>query len=258
MQMSARTSFALVAGSLLLAPSLSRAQAPTAVAPPSVLPTSRALVGLVRDSAGHAIPLAEVRARGNLLVARSDDSGRFHVPLMPAGARGVFVRRLGFAPTRALITQSNGDTDSLVVILTAVATSLPSVVALEQHDSLSHAVLADFWARKAKGFGRFITRDDIEARGGMHFVDLMRAAPGVTIQNVRGRQEVRFSRNGMRDCPPQYWVDGIPIERGSADEFYPDNVEAVELYSGPATTPPRFSTRTMSCGTIVVWTRLPG
>jgi hypothetical protein len=258
MQMAARTCHALLAGSLLLAPVATHAQAATPVSPPSVLPTSRALVGLVRDSAGHAIPLAEVRARGNLLVARSDDSGRFHVPQMPAGARGVFVRRLGFAPTRASITQSNGDTDSITVTLVAVATSLPSVVALEQHDSLSKVVLAEFWARRAKGFGRFITRDDIEARGGIHFVDLLRSAPGVMIQNYRGRPEVRFSRSVIRDCPPQYWLDGIPLERGSADEFYPDNVEAIELYSGPATTPPQYTTRSMTCGTIIIWSRLPG
>ena len=258
MQMSAHMRCALVASAILLAPAGVRAQAASPVAPPSVLPTSRGLAGVVRDSAGHPIPLAEVRARGNLLVARSDDSGRFNVPQMPPGARGVFVRRLGFAPARALITASSGDIDSVVVVLVAVATSLPSIVALEQRDSLSHVVLAEFWARKAKGFGRFITRDDIEARGGIHFVDLVRTAPGVMIQNSRGRQEIRFNRSVIRDCPPQYWVDGVPLERGSADEFYPDNVEAIELYSSPATTPPQFSTRSMTCGTIVIWSRLPG
>jgi hypothetical protein len=238
--------FAFVAGALTGVTASSEAQAP------------RALFGLVKDSLGRAVPGAEVRARGNVVVAFSDDSGRFHVAQMPAGARGVFVRRLGFAPTRASITQSNGDTDSITVTLVAVATSLPSVVALEQHDSLSKVVLAEFWARRAKGFGRFITRDDIEARGGIHFVDLLRSAPGVMIQNYRGRPEVRFSRSVIRDCPPQYWLDGIPLERGSADEFYPDNVEAIELYSGPATTPPQYTTRSMTCGTIIIWSRLPG
>lgn len=245
MALSAR-SFALVAGLLLAASGTSDAQAP------------RALIGLVRDSAGHRIPSAEVRARGNIVVARTDDSGRFHVAQMPVGARGVFVRRLGFAPARVLITTRPGDTDSVDVVLSAVVAVLPSVVATAQHDSLSKEVLAEFWERRSRGFGRFITRDDIEQRGGMHFVDLVRTVPGAMIQMSRGRQEIRFSRNGMRDCPPQYWVDGIPLERGSAEEFAPDNVEAIELYSGPATTPPRFSTRTMSCGTIVIWTRLPG
>jgi hypothetical protein len=62
----------------------------------------------------------------------------------------------------------------------------------------------------------------------------------------------------FRDCPPQYWLDGIPLMNGSADEFSPDNVEAIELYAGPATTPPQFNTRGQTCGTVVVWSRLPG
>ena len=238
----------VLAGALLLVASVSAgAQAP------------RALVGLVRDSAGHGIASAEVRARGNVLVARTDDSGRFHVPEMPVGARGVFVRRLGFAPLRVLIpVNAAGTTDSVSVTLAAVVALLPSMTAMAQHDSLSHEVLAEFWARKARGFGKFITRDQIDERGGMHFTDLVRTVPSVMIQNYRGRPEIRFSRSVIRDCPPQYWVDGIPIERGSADEFTPDNVEAIELYSSPATTPPQYSTRSLTCGTIIIWTRLPG
>lgn len=245
MAIPART-LAFAASLLVLASVAARAQAP------------RALVGLVRDSSGRGIPSAEVRARGNIIVARSDDSGRFHVLQMPAGARGVFVRRLGFAPARVLIPTSPGNTDSVDVVLTAVVAVLPSMVALAQHDSLSHEVLADFWARRARGFGKFITRDDIDRRGGIHFVDLVRSVPSVTVQNSRGKQEIRFSRSVIRDCPPQYWVDGIPIQGGSAEEFFPDNVEAIELYSSPANTPPQFVTRSMTCGTIVIWTRLPG
>jgi hypothetical protein len=243
----ARSSYLLAAGLLLFAPATSHAQ------------SARSLSGIVRDSAGHAVPSAEVRARGNVLVARSDDSGRFHVPQMPVGARGVFVRRLGFVPQRVLIPANPaGTTDSIAVTLIAVATALPSVTALAQHDSISRHVLAEFWTRKARGFGKFITRDDIDRRGGMHFTDLVRTVPSVIIQNHRGRPEIRFSRSMIRDCPPQYWVDGVPLERGSADEFTPDNVEAIELYSSPATTPPQYATRSMTCGTILIWSRLPG
>jgi hypothetical protein len=255
---SARSWYALVACSVLLAPTPARAQAPTLVPAPAITAAPRGLVGLIRDSAGNRIPLAEVRARGNVLVARSDDSGRFNVVQMPAGARGVYVRRLGFTPTRMLITPSAGTTDSIVVILVAVATSLPSVLAMERRDSISKSVLAEFWARRARGFGKFVTRDDIERRGGMRFTDLVRAVPSVRVLHMHGRSELRFTQSRIRDCPPQYWVDGIPIQHGSADEFTPDNVEAIELYSGPATTPPQFVTRGMTCGTIIVWSRLPG
>jgi hypothetical protein len=225
--------------------------------------TPRALAGLVHDSLGHAIPGAEVRSRGNLVVAFSDDSGRFHVPQMPVGARGVFVRRLGFAPRGAFIQRSaTGTTDSVLVVLNAIAQPLPAVTVEEQHDSLSRRVLAEFWARRARGFGKFVTRDEIERKGASRFVDVVRTVSSVTIMSYRGRPEIRFRGAGVgsmfRDCPPQYWVDGIPLERGSPDEFSPDNVEAIELYASPATTPPQFSTRSQTCGTVVVWTRLPG
>jgi hypothetical protein len=237
-----------LAAALLLVPMVSGAQ-------------SRALVGLVRDSSGRGIAGAEVRARGNVVVAQSDDSGRFRVAQMPEGARGVFVRRLGFAPARVRIMPSDGATDSVQVTLAQIAHELPALTVQEYHDSLSHAVLAGVWERRARGFGRFVTRDDIEQRGTSEFVELMRAVPGVSIQSYRGRRDIRFRGavgSMFRDCRPQYWVDGVPLEGGSAEEFSPDNVEAVELYASPATTPPQFATRDRTCGTVVVWTRLPG
>jgi hypothetical protein len=242
--------YALAAGALTGVAATSEAQSP------------RALAGLVRDSLGHGVAGAEVRARDDQVVAFSDDSGRFHVSSMPVGARGVFVRRLGFAPARALITPSAGETDSVRVTLRAIAQSLPEITVEEQHDALSRKVLADFWARHARGFGKFVTRDEIERRGSSQFVDVVRSVPSVTIQSSRGRPDIRFRGAGygamFRDCPPQYWLDGIPLERGIADEFTPENVEAIELYASPATTPPQFNTRSATCGTVVVWSRLPG
>ena len=242
-------SFALAAGALVGIAAESDAQAP------------RALFGLVKDSLGHAIAGAEVRSRGNVVVAFSDDSGRFHVAAMPVGARGVFVRRLGFAPSRVPITPSAGTTDSVRVTLRAIPAYLPAVEVVDPHDSLSRKVLAEFWARRARGFGKFVTRDEIEEKGASRFVDIVRAVSSVTVQNYRGRPEIRFRGGGLastRDCPPQYWLDGMPLQNGSADEFTPDNVEAIELYASPATTPPQFNTRNATCGTVVVWSRLPG
>jgi hypothetical protein len=241
--------YAFVASALTGVTATSEAQAP------------RALFGEVKDSLGHAVAGAEVRARGNVLVAFSDDSGRFHVAQMPAGARGVFVRRLGFAPTRAPITPSAGSTDSVRVTLRAIAQPLPQITVQDEHDSLSKKVLAEFWARRARGFGKFVTRDEIEQKNASQFVDVVRNVSGVRIQMARGRPDIRFRGAAIgtpRDCPPQYWLDGIPLQSAGADEFTPDNVEAIELYSGPATTPPQFNTRGATCGTVVVWSRLPG
>jgi hypothetical protein len=242
--------FALAAGALAGAAATSDAQ------------PSRALFGLVKDSLGHAIAGAEVRARGDVILAVSDDSGRFNVAQMPAGARGVFVRRLGFAPTRAGIMSTDGAFDTVRVIMRGIVHELPEVTVQDQHDALSRKFLPEFWARRSRGFGKFVTRDEIQQKGASRFVDVVRSVSGVQIMTHRGRQEIRFRGAGVgsmtRDCPPQYWLDGIPLMNGSAEEFSPDNVEAIELYAGPATTPARFNTRSPTCGTVVVWSRLPG
>ncbi|PYP78620.1 MAG: hypothetical protein DMD35_10945 [Gemmatimonadetes bacterium] len=240
--------YALVASALAGAAATSEAQSP------------RALFGLVKDSLGHAISGVEVRAPGDVVIAFSDDSGQFRVARLPAGTRTLSVRRLGFAPASATITASAGATDSVRVTLYAVAHSLPGVTVEDEHDSLSKKVLAEFWSRRAHGFGKFLTREEIERKRSSRFVDVVRNVSGVTIMNARGRQDIRFrgAAFGSRDCPPQYWLDGIPLQNGGADEFSPDNIEAIELYSGPATTPPRFNTRSATCGTVVVWSRLPG
>jgi hypothetical protein len=242
--------YALAAGALAGATVTSEAQ------------SSRALFGSVRDSLGHAVAGAEVRARGDVIVAISDDSGRFQVAQMPAGSRGVFVRRLGFAPSRAPIITSSGAVDTVRVTLRAIVQELPEVSVQDEHDALSRKFLPEFWARRARGFGKFVTRDEIQQKGAFRFVDIVRSVSGVQIMTHRGRQEIRFRGAGVgsmtRDCPPQYWLDGIPLMSGSAEEFSPDNVEAIELYAGPATTPPRFNTRSPTCGTVVVWSRLPG
>jgi hypothetical protein len=242
--------YALAAGMLVTLSNASEAQ------------SARGLVGLVKDSLGHAITGAEVRALDNVFLARSDDSGRFHVALMPVGARDVEVRRLGFAPRRAPIARGIGTTDSVQVTLRAMVQELPEITVQEQHDLVSHKFLAEFWSRRSRGFGKFVTRDEIERKGANRFVDVVRSISSVTILNYRGRPEIRFRGAGIgsmfRDCPPQYWMDGIPLQNGSAEEFSPHNVEAIELYASPATTPPQFSTRGETCGTVVVWSRLPG
>jgi hypothetical protein len=228
------------------------------------------LVGVVRDSAGHPIAGVEVRLRQmgpasaaaiELASARTNDSGGFRLTNLAAGAGRVAVRRMGFAPTTVDVTLRTGRTDSLVVALSAIAVPLPGVLVEDEYMVRSRRLLAGFWDRRSRGFGNYITREEIEKRDAHEFVDLARMIPSVSIQSRGGRKVIRFNRGATpRDCPPQYFVDGIRIENGQPDEFSPQDVEAVELYPGPATIPPQFTARpyTYTCGAIVIWTRLPG
>lgn len=221
-----------------------------------------ALVGIVRDSSGIPIPGVEVRYKGSDFVSvRTNDAGGFRMTNLPTGSGTVTLRRLGFAPANADVRLRAGRTDSLIFTLTAVATSIAGVLVEDEYEARSHRLLAGFWERRARGFGHFLTRADIEKRDAFEFADLVRMIPNMIVGTRNGRKTVRFNRGGAgRDCPPQYFVDGLRIEQGSPDEFSPQDVEAVELYSGPATTPPQFTARfnSYTCGAIVIWTRLPG
>jgi len=220
------------------------------------------LVGVVRDTTGTPIPAVEVRFAGaDFISVRTNDSGGFRMVNLPVGIGQVTLRRMGFAPASAEVRLRSGRTDSLVFSLAMLPTTLAGVTVEDEYTARSHRLLAGFWERRSHGFGYFMTRDEIEKRDAHEFVDLARMAPSVMIATKNGRKVIRFNRGGSgRDCPPQYVVDGMKIENGSPDEFVPQDVEAIEFYSGPATIPPQFAPHFTSytCGAVVIWTRLPG
>jgi carboxypeptidase family protein/TonB-dependent receptor-like protein len=246
-----RTGAALVALVLCAVPATSHGQGSYA-----------GLVGIVRDSAGHPIRDVQVRlTRPSNPRALTNESGGFAFSSLAPGETFVVIRRLGFAPDSTHIILRPGRIDSLVMMMAAMVAELPGVTVEDEMDARSHRILAEFWERRSRGFGTFMTRDEIEKRGARDFVDLTRMIPSLRVITMNGRRTLRF--NGTlqpRDCPPQYVVDGMRIESGSPDEFTPSDIEALEFYSGPATIPPQFTNRAFShtCGVIVIWTRLPG
>jgi hypothetical protein len=247
-----RWSGALLAALVLTAwPAVARTQGPTA-----------GLVGIVRDSAGHPLPDVQVRLNGTSGPrAITSEAGGFAFGSVVPGVTKILVRRLGFAPDSMQLVLRPGRTDSLVLVMTSVAASLPGVLVEDEAMDRSHRLLAGFWERRSRGFGNFLTREQIEKRDAHDFVDLTRMIPSLHVITMNGRRTLRFSGSiGPRDCPPQYVVDGMRIEAGQPDEFTPHDIEAIEFYSGPATIPPQFTNRAFShtCGVIVIWTRLPG
>jgi hypothetical protein len=220
------------------------------------------LVGVVRDSTGIPIPGVEVRFRGSDFVSvRTNDSGGFRMINLPTGPATVSLRRMGFAPASLDVRLRSGRTDSLVFSLASLATTIAGVLVEDEYEARSRRLLAGFWERRERGFGYFLTRDQIEKRDAHDFTDLARMVPSVSIGMRNGRKTLRFTRGAAgRDCPPQYIVDGMRIENGSPDEFTPQDIEALELYAGPSTIPPQFAPRfnSFTCGAVVIWTRLPG
>ena len=220
------------------------------------------LTGVIRDSLGTALSGVELRLIGaSSTLARTDDRGGFRLPPMAVGRYSIALRRLGFEPAQVDVRIRAGRTDSLVITMTTLVAELDEIAVMAERDARSKKFLSQFWSRRKTGFGAYLTRDEIEDRHAENFVDLVRRMPGVRILQQNGRPVIRFSRSmGPRDCPPQYFVDGMRIENGSPDEFTPSDVEALEIYTGLSNLPVEYQPRhdTYTCGAVVVWTRLPG
>jgi hypothetical protein len=220
-----------------------------------------AISGTIRDSAGAPIPGVEVVLLQRPGAVYSDSLGVFRLANVPTGKRALHFRRLGFEPKSLDADISQGQTLALSVTLDPFATEIEGMTVEEL--TRRRQLLSDFYDRKARGFGHFITREEIEKQDPQNLSDMMRMVPGAQIIPVAGTgtSTLRFNRAQIgRDCPPQYWVDGVKAYNFNIDDVVPSDVEGIEIYPGAATVPPQYNTRegTTICGVVLIWTRIPG
>ena len=233
----------------------------SAVAWPAFAQSVGAIRGTIKDSAGVPVPGVEVVLLQLRSAVYSDSLGVFRFANIPSGKRQLHFRRLGFSPKSIDADITEGMTLSLAVVLEPYATEIEGMTVEEA--TRRRQVLSDFYDRSSRGFGHFVTREQIEKRNPMNLSDMMRMIPGARLVPLRGGSQatLRFSRaQGARDCPPQYWVDGVKAWNLNIDDIVPQDVEGIEVYSGASTVPPQFNTRegTTICGVVLIWTRIPG
>jgi hypothetical protein len=210
--------------------------------------------GVVVDSGGLPLGGAEVRAIGTAVLVVTGDSGVFRLEL-PAGPIVFAVRRLGYEPSTFLATLRPGKTNGVRLVLQSTAHALPGVLVAEERDQ---TWLRTFNERRETQPGTFITRREIEQSRSRLTTDVLRRrVPSAQIVPTRGGA-ARVYMRGMasRRCAPQLFVHTTPYS-GEVDDFPPDVVEAIEVYSGASELPPELNIGRAMCGAIVIWTRDP-
>lgn len=220
-------------------------------------PHTGAVSGVVKDSAGKVITGVEVVAMRAGVAARTDTAGRFLVAALPPGATDLSLRRIAYEPVVVSVDILESDTTDVEIRLGTLPHSLPTIVVNDRVDR--GRVLAEFEAHRKTGAGHFITRAQIEKRHPQLLSDMVRTVPGASMILVNGRSVLRFARSHT-SCPPQYFLDGLRVTAFNIDDVPPGDVEAVELYPGPAGLPPEFNELygMTACGTVAIWTRIPG
>jgi hypothetical protein len=112
-------------------------------------------------------------------------------------------------------------------------------------------------ARRNAGFGRFLTRDQIEQAHPITVSDLLRTMPG--LQVVPSPRGFGYDVLTTEGCRPAVFLDGLhyPLLGGETidDIIHPLDLEAVEVYPHAAEVPPEFATAAGTCGVIALWTK---
>jgi hypothetical protein len=218
---------------------------------------SAVLAGTVVGADGKPLEGAQVYLVGTAIGARADYRGAFRLSGLPAGTQTVEVRLLSYAPRRYTVDLSPVRESRLAAVMSERATVLGAV----EVQGKAHVNVPGFEDRAKRGFGTFLTREDIDKRQPILLTDLFRSVPGLTVGFDGTNYIVQSSRSVGTGCQVQWWVDGSPFDNmaGDMDQMLrPDDIEAVEVYKSASEVPVQFQGRDASCGTVVVWTKRGG
>lgn len=237
-------------------PAVERAEG--ARGPPQEDPVS--VGGQIQDRAtGEALEAARVLLRPDegfeapTRTAVSDADGSFEIPSVEPGPYILEVRHVGYGALHHHLRVPADDDVRLGIELVPEPIELSPVVATAPADISPRMV--GFHERKDRGFGRFLSREDIEDRAPFRVSDLFRTMAGVDVQPSPGGHGGRLL---MRGCEPAVYIDGVRTQEGARfiDEYLSTGeLEAVEVYN-VSETPAQFQHG--ACGAVVLWTRPPG
>jgi hypothetical protein len=221
--------------------------------------------GVVKADDGRGIPSAQVSDHETGLKVSADSSGVFVLADVPLGDRILDVRRIGFGAQQFPITLVAGKNRNVALVLAPLAQALPDVnVADKLAKPLRYANTHRydvFYARRSQGFGKFLTREDIDRLFKTNTPELLQGVAGMRVRRVGNDWKVQSLRcqlgmPGLSDPSTfiRVFLDGADI--GDASQLTlvnPAEIEAMEIYQGPGELPAE--ARGKGCAAVFIWTR---
>lgn len=229
---------------------------------------SGAVLGTVTSSEGGTpLALARVSVVGTKTTTVTRIDGAFTLTRVAVGTRVLQIRLTGYTTILTAVVVDARDTVRLDIALEPAPMTLDPVQ-ITGKPAPRLPAMAGFEERRAHAQGHFFNRDEIVRMQPRRFTDVLRRVPGVQMQHVSSPYEqgeaVRMSRTigvmGARHCPVLYYVNGSPFPVTGdipIDQYInPEEVAAVEVYSGMSQIPSEFnsSAHNARCGVIVIWT----
>lgn len=232
----------------------------------SGLPAARASAQVVRGvvlDAGARTPIANatVQLRSSTgdsrpLQASSDSLGLFFLHAPASGVFAIQALKPGYLTAQPdTVEIHRADTITVEMRLDRNAVPLQPVVVTAR----GNADLTEFERRRGGGFGRFLSKSDIESQGSQQTTSLFRLLPGFVVRPSRPRSpsSVLLMRGTAGLCQPAVWIDGLYTamspQTALDDLISPQMLEGVEIYNSVAAAPSRY--RTGTCGVLLFWTK---
>ena len=225
-----------------------------ALASASAQPRSAAIRGIIKNvQVGVPLEGARISLVGTPHSATSDARGQFRFIDLDPGQYVIRASAIGYATMTSPLLLKESETLEVEFEANPEAVNLPELTVEER---ANHGP-ADWLRRKSEGRGRYITRKYIEDRRASTVPDALRMVPGLRIE-CRGSQicVARMAR-APRGCSPAFFMDGIPTDPAVLWLTPVGEIEGIEVYSGPAETPPELESAQARCGVIAIWTRPP-
>lgn len=215
-------------------------------------PRTATLLGRIIDQTDTAaVAHATVNVLGTNLVGYTDGWGYFRISGIVPGDREIVVRALGYAKLTESQTFANGEQLKRDFSMMRLPHTLTQMVILGHSMRVPHGMEA-IYRRGMRGWGKFITREQIDSINPVDLKMMLGMLPGV-FENDHG---VTFPTCGN----PHIWVDGQDMTRFEGSyaqaEFLsyliPSEVQAVEVYTRPLTVPAEFLGGN-PCGVVAIW-----
>lgn len=234
-------------------------------------------------------------ARVNSLTAKrppviADSAGRFVLSGLQAGSHVIVTQAIGFRPDSTLMDFAPSETVVQDVTLRPQVNQLEEVRVAAAATRYVTGKMVGFEERRSQGIGQFIERATLEKYRTRRTSDIL-ASTGKGVDVRRGRSKAwavsgRATSSGKcafcRDrplevldpadlaagaipaCYMDVWLDGTLVYDSASrraalfdlNSIDPDNIEAIEIYTGASQLPAKFNRTGGGCGAMVIWTRI--
>lgn len=221
------------------------------------------VVGRVYDrTTGRPVEGAVVRVGADGPQALTNRSGHFRIEGVAAGAYPVEVEHLGYAAPADSVRVLPGQALQVEVPLAPEAIELAPLEVTVRSLEWS-ARMAGVLERMEGVGGEFILRPEIEQRGSPPLTSLLDGRAGIQLKRLPGDMGSylpvfrRAWRPSGGDCSAAVYLDGrrYPLGPRGLDGIVTLDIEAIEIYRGPASVPGEFGGSDSGCGVLAIWTR---